>query len=66
MKGATELGMRWRIKAETLPTVRQPAEPVPPERALASAAACPMNDSVPYNSRCVAFLTGTDQPVRPH
>jgi hypothetical protein len=71
MKGATELGMRWRIRAEpqlTVPqtNVPQTNKPVPPERPLTSASACPMNDSVPYSSRCIAFLDGPDRPASPH
>jgi hypothetical protein len=65
MKGATELGMRWRIKAEPL-TVPQTNRLVPPERPLTSASACPMNDSVPYSSRCIAFLNGPDPAAGPH
>lgn len=66
MKGATELGMRWRIRAEPQLTVPQTNKPLPIERPLTSASACPMNDSVPYSSRCIAFLNGPDQPAGPH
>jgi len=66
MKGATELGMRWRIRAEPQLAVPQTNRPVPLERPVTSATACPMNDSVPYSSRCIAFLNGPDPAAGPH
>jgi hypothetical protein len=56
LKGATEVGMRWRIKAEEQPVdVPRPAD-------FASVAACPDNDTMPYGERCLAFLTGPGWP----
>jgi hypothetical protein len=71
MKGATELGMRWRIRPEpqlTVPqtTVPQTNRPVPVERPLTSASACPTSDNVPYSSRCIAFLNGPGRHEGPH
>jgi hypothetical protein len=59
LTGATEIGMRWRIRAEERPTVMHAEEST---TSLTSPTVCPANDTVPYNARCLAFLTGRSSP----
>ena len=66
LKGATELGMRWRIKAEAQPTVWRADAPPSSDLAPTAASVCPKNDTMPYNVRCLAYLTGSGEVPRTH
>jgi hypothetical protein len=57
LKGATEIGMRWRIKADEqpLPTF---AKPLKGTEFASLASACPTSDTRPYDARCIAYLQG--------
>jgi hypothetical protein len=56
LKGATELGMRWRINATDGPAVVATVYPAVSGRLAGPA--CPDTDNVPYTASCLAFLSG--------
>ncbi len=62
LKGATETGMRWRIKASDGPAVPITV-PAPTAAFNPAVAVCPETDSVPYGAKCLAFLKGTIAPT---
>ena len=65
LKGATEIGMRWQIKADEparggLGAARLTITERPrADEFAAIGTACPSNDTRPYNIRCLAFLQGS-------